>query len=136
MTKLMAREKLFINAWNVLAELAHENARNKGFWDERDQLCALAKKHSPELGKFADITIKALGVALEHSELSEALEGIRHGNPPDDKIPEFTAEEAESADAIIRIMDRGASKKLRIAEAVISKMKFNSTREYKHGKKA
>jgi NTP pyrophosphatase (non-canonical NTP hydrolase) len=70
-----------------------------------------------------------------HSELSEALEAIRHGNPPDDKIPAFSGLEAELADVIIRIMDTAAHKQLRIGEAIIEKIRFNRTRPYRHGGK-
>ena len=70
-----------------------------------------------------------------HSELSEALEAIRNGNPPDDKIPEFTGVEAELADVIIRIMDMAAAKGYRVGEAVIAKINYNKNRPYKHGGK-
>jgi NTP pyrophosphatase (non-canonical NTP hydrolase) len=74
-------------------------------------------------------------IALMHSELSEALEGLRHGNPPSDHIPEFSAVEEELADVIIRIMDYSVAKKQRVAEAVLAKIAFNSVREYMHGGK-
>jgi hypothetical protein len=70
-----------------------------------------------------------------HSELSEALEAIRKGNPPDDKIPEFTGVEAELADVIIRIMDMVAAKGYRVGEAVVAKINYNKNRTYKHGGK-
>jgi NTP pyrophosphatase (non-canonical NTP hydrolase) len=74
-------------------------------------------------------------IALMHSELSEALEAIRNGNPPDDKIPEFTGVEAELADVIIRIMDMAAAKGYRVGEAVVAKINYNKNRPYKHGGK-
>jgi NTP pyrophosphatase (non-canonical NTP hydrolase) len=74
-------------------------------------------------------------IALMHSELSEAFEAIRNGNPPDDKIPEFTGVEAELADVIIRIMDMAAAKGYRVGEAVVAKINYNKTRPYKHGGK-
>jgi hypothetical protein len=43
--------------------------------------------------------------------------------------------EAEFADCIIRIMDFVPSMGLRVAEALIAKMEYNSKREYKHGGK-
>lgn len=75
-------------------------------------------------------------IALIHSELSEALEGLRHGNPKSEHIPEFSALEEELADVIIRCMDMAGAKKLRLGEAIIAKHQFNLGREYKHGGKA
>lgn len=77
----------------------------------------------------------AVRIALIHSELSEALEGLRHGNPASDHIPDFNAAEEELADVVIRIMDMAEARGWRVAEAVIAKMKFNETRPYRHGGK-
>jgi NTP pyrophosphatase (non-canonical NTP hydrolase) len=76
-----------------------------------------------------------LKIALVHSELSEALESFRHGDPASDHIPEFTGAEEEFADAIIRIMNIAQGRGLRVAEAMIAKQIFNSERPYKHGGK-
>lgn len=72
--------------------------------------------------------------ALMHSELSEGLEAARHGDPPDDKIPLFSGQEAELGDTIIRIMHCAADHSLRVGQALIAKMRFN-TRAHKHGGK-
>lgn len=73
-------------------------------------------------------------IALIHSEVSEALEALRQGNPTDSKVPEFTSLEVELADAIIRIMDFGAARGDNIGGAVVAKLEYNRTRSYKHGK--
>src|SRR6266403_4870495 len=60
-------------------------------------------------------------IALMHSELSEALESLRHDDPPSDHIPEFTGAEEEFADCVIRIMNTAKRLKLRVAEAMFAK---------------
>lgn len=74
-------------------------------------------------------------IALIHSEVSEALESMRHGYSPDDKIPEYNGVEAELADAIIRIFDMAEAHNLKVIEAMFAKMEYNKTRPYKHGGK-
>lgn len=108
--------KQAVRAIEDLAQEIHENAIAKGWWDE-----------SRNPGEM---------IALIHSEASEALENIRHGLPPDDKIPEFNGATAELADVIIRCLDMAYAAGWPIGEAVIAKMAFNRGREWKHGGKA
>lgn len=108
-------KRVFIHSFNEQAEEINQNAIKKGWWE--------GERNDGEM------------IALMHSELSECLEALRHGNPPDSHIPEFKGSEAELADVIIRIMDYGVAKGLRIAEAIIAKSEYNKGREYKHGGK-
>ena len=107
----------FIDAYNEIASVVHAIAVDKGFWPKD-----FAERNDGE------------AIALMHEELSEALWALRHGNPADEKLPAFTNLEVELADTIIRIMDYGAGRGLRIAEALVAKMQFNTTRPYKHGR--
>ncbi len=71
---------------------------------------------------------------LEVTELAECVEGVRRGNPPDEHCPEFTTEEIELADCVIRIMDHATARNCRLGEAIVAKMEYNEGRPYKHGK--
>jgi NTP pyrophosphatase (non-canonical NTP hydrolase) len=109
------RESFFETAFNSVAKKVNEIAVSKGWW-----------KGDRNEGEI---------IALMHSELSEGLEALRHGNPPSDHIPEFTGIEEELADVIIRIMDMQIAKGWRISEAITAKINFNETRPFKHGGK-
>ena len=108
---------LFVQAFNSLAQHIYDWATAQGFREPGQE---------PSDERM---------ILLMHSELSEVTEAIRNGNPPDDKIPEFSGYEAELADCIIRIMDTAIDRNLRVAEAILAKMEFNKTRPHKHGKK-
>lgn len=70
------------------------------------------------------------------SELSEACEAHREGNPKCTRpnMGEFSHVEEELADAVIRILQIAGEHNFRVADAIIAKMEFNETRPMKHGK--
>ena len=99
--------------------LAHNSAVDKGFWN----------------GITANDHTRAAFLMLMVSELGEACEAQRRNITESEHIPEFTGEEEELADCIIRILDYAGGYHLRLAEAVVAKMEYNLTRPYKHGKR-
>lgn len=101
-----------------MAERVHANAVVKGFWDG-------------ELSREKELAVR---IALIHSEISEALEATRTGNPADRHVPALTNLEIELADAVIRIMDMARHFNLRVGQAIVMKHAFNETRPHKHGK--
>ena len=105
----------FVNEFGNIQKEIHALAKEKGWWT--------GERNDGEL------------LALVHAEVSEGLEALRHGNPPDDKIPHFTGIEAELADVVIRIMDMAEARGWNVADAIIAKHEMNKTRSYKHGGK-
>lgn len=67
-------------------------------------------------------------IALIHSEVSEALEGIRK-DLNDDHLPARKMVEVELADAIIRIMDYAGSRGLDVGGAIVEKLIYNQQRQ-------
>ena len=111
-------EEVFVALLDALQEEAFSTAKEKGWCPEGVE---------PNFGE---------SIALMHSELSEALEAMRHGNPPSDHIPEFSGVEEEFADVLIRMLHRCAESGWDLGLALMAKMAYNKMRPYKHGGKA
>jgi NTP pyrophosphatase (non-canonical NTP hydrolase) len=105
----------FVDQWESVAAAVQDIAVSKGWWND--------DRNNGEL------------LMLMVSELAEALEGLRHGNPPSEHIGHFSAVEEELADVVIRIMDVAVARGWKVADAIVAKIEFNRGREYMHGGK-
>lgn len=127
-------EDFFAASFKHLAEKAHATALSKGWWKTEDAILSRLAGYPDLINAFL-LAQDGKNIALFTSEASEALEAMRHNNPPDDKIPAFSGVEAELADVIIRIMDVSQRRGWRVGEAVVAKMAFNAGRPAMHGGK-
>lgn len=115
----------FKTEFNRLQRQSYKIAASKGFHD-RDETYKIRDRDA----QFAQ------RLMLTVSELSEALEALRHADPPDSHIPKFRGTEAEIADAVIRIFDIAETYGLRLSDAIVAKMAYNARRQKMNGGKA
>ena len=126
----------------LVQEVCHGLAAQAGWWDDTDeqkQAADLLIKHHEEPGHLSPQVVDLLrGIAekprdmntqllLIHSEISEAMEGVRK-NLMDDKLPHRKMVEVELADAIVRILDMAGGHGLDVAGALVEKVIFNISR--------
>lgn len=110
----------FVRAWADVAKRVHDTANANGFWDE-------AKTNDLNL-------VISSKLCLVHSEISEGLEAVRHGQPADDKLVQHPALGVEMADAIIRLMDLATFLNIDLPTIIEDKVRYNKSRPFKHGK--
>ena len=108
-------DKNFSEAIRTMVHAVHENAKAHGWWDDPRE----------------DGTVCMLIV----TEIAEAVEALRNGDPESVKIPGFTHAEEEMADAVIRIFDFAGRHGFNLGKAILAKHQYNLTRSYKHGGK-
>jgi NTP pyrophosphatase (non-canonical NTP hydrolase) len=130
---------------NNLAKEIHENAKSKGFFDSEknigEMLCLIHSEVSEALE--ADRKNKYYS-NIEDSKkwFIQGLADANYGasfNSTESFKNEFLNSvkdtfEDELADVIIRVLDLCAFKGIDIESHIKAKMRYNSTREHKHGK--
>lgn len=105
---------------NNLTEMSLEIYSNNfsvGWWTREDELST---------GKDR-ATLIASKMALIHSEVSEALEGMRK-DLMDDHLPHRKMVEVELADTVIRILDLAGFMDIDLGSALAEKFAYNQTR--------
>lgn len=122
-----------MNNLNELAKQYHERAKAKGFWDE-----------PRETGTLLMLIVSELSEALEADRKNKytnknTLVKLLYENDPTQFVPIFQNDvkdtfEDEIADVFIRLLDFTGQREIDIESHIELKMRFNQTREYKHGK--
>lgn len=102
------------DAVNILVKACHGASVKGGWWHD------LATGEPLQRNKLEM-------VALIHSEVSEAVEGIRKGIN-DDHLTQYPMEDVEMADALIRIFDYIGGHNLQTANALVDKLAYNANR--------
>jgi NTP pyrophosphatase (non-canonical NTP hydrolase) len=108
------------NLNEMSVELHNENVQ-AGWWTKEE-------KEQVENGTKYGVMVVATKLALVHSEVSEALEGVRK-NLMDDHLPHRKMIEVELADVVIRLLDLAGALNLDIGGAVAEKNEYNKKRQ-------
>lgn len=135
---------------NDLSKSIYEHNSEVGWWDDLEKLrrlkdqildsSNLTEGYKSEIlndiNKSIDL-IKTQKLALTHSEISEALEGLRK-DLKDDHLPQYDMFEVELADAIFRILDLAGAFNIPIGNIMMEKWDYNTkrvdhTREHRSG---
>lgn len=126
----------FYSSFNSFQTLSNNIAKEHGFYDlERQVALKMTEKDfSSDEIQAVSLAFEAQKLMLSVSELSEALEALRHGNPPSISITSFSNVEEELADCVIRLMDVAQAKGYKLCEAIVAKMEYNINRPYRHEK--
>jgi NTP pyrophosphatase (non-canonical NTP hydrolase) len=112
--------ELEVLAIDNLCNTINDWAEKKGWNEEKDS-----------------VDRKLAEMMLMTTEIAEAAEGVRSKvTMMDDKIPDFSSEEAELADLMIRVFHYCGRRGLRLGLAIQQKHLYNISRPYRHNKLA
>ena len=111
-----------------LCRLCADRATQAGWYDQADLVIGFVER---ELGgkhaKYIKTMFDAGRIALMHSELSEALEGLRK-DKQDDHLPHLKSVAVEMADTLIRIFDHCGKNGIPLEQAIMEKLEYNASR--------
>jgi len=117
------------NTLDPIATIIHDDNIKAGWWtpEEKEWLENIITGLDPKKKKLG-VMLVATKLSLIHSEVSEALEGIRKG-VMDDHLPNRTMFEVEIADTFIRLFDLAGAMGIDLGGAFIEKLEYNRHRQ-------
>lgn len=130
---------------NEIVNLAHENARQRGFWDDEKSTTSLFVTDDAAIGYKLDQGKVRRAIpqmlCLTHAELSEALAAYRIGDMTT-RRGTYDGEDtgkplgfpSELADVVIYVANLAGALGIDLDHEVQIKMAYNATRPRKHGK--
>ncbi len=124
---------------NKLAEVIHENAKAKGFFDSEknigEMLCLIHSEISEALEADRIGHYAAKNYNLENISLNDLENSLdRRYFQQEFEVSIKNSFEDELSDVMIRVMDLAAFKGIDLEYHISMKMAYNSLREHKHGK--
>jgi len=124
---------LLAQSLNLLSRICAALAKNRGFHNDERRLLGMVRD-SQSLQWLEDAILQA-ELARQASEIGEAIEAVRKPGP-DPHCPLYPAFLIEEADTIIRIADTCGKRNYDLGNALVSKLLYNLSRPYKHGKRS
>ena len=128
MSNRIALNQRDANTLNDIVGVIGRFNETMGWQNKSEKIREILSEHAPELVSIFDNYFAAAMIALIHSELSEALEGLRKGLM-DDHITTRPMAEVEMADVQIRLLDFCNRMNYDLGGAVLEKSQYNAHRE-------
>lgn len=127
---------------NKLAQEIHENAKSKGFYDDKKNIGEMLCLIHSEVSEALEADRKKHFTTLKENWYINGLADANYGASfcgDQSFLNEFEKSvkntfEDELADVVIRVLDLCAYKGINIESHIKAKMRYNQTRPYKHGK--
>jgi NTP pyrophosphatase (non-canonical NTP hydrolase) len=136
-------QKKLMESLDLFAELCAAGAAARGFHEDENEARILLDEgarardtdldHTTELAEWFDNQLLQAEIGRLMSEGGEMIEAVRKPGP-DHHLPSYSNVEVEAADILIRLGDIVGKRGWRLGLVTISKLLYNASRPYKHGK--
>lgn len=118
---------------NNLAAQIHENNKAKGFYDDQKNIGEMLALIHSEVSEALECDRKGRECQIIAAAFNDSKEDILFKAGFEENIKDTFADEL--ADIVIRVLDLAAFKEIDIDAHIKAKVRYNTLRPHKHGKK-